>query len=257
MIANKLVSIFALVALVAVGVLGFAVAWNTPTLQAARADAIRLNAQAEADKVAQQTEAQKTRDALAAQATTASMPAEVLGRQLAYVGAGAAVALLLIGLALAFVAWATLKASTIQPNAAGQFPLVRVAGFGFMGFVDPNRLTGLTVFKTPTIFDLVGDVAARLKGRGASLPGPEVSSPLALSEAGHLTLTAQASAVAMTAAATRFPQTTKAADIRGAAEILTTQAATLTLPLPTVTRIDDASHIDRLIQLESEVTDED
>lgn len=234
-------------------VTGFTASWSTPTIQEARAQSIRLEGEAKARDL----QAQAALTEINAQTEAQAQGAAVTARQVAYVGLGLAVAVVAVGLALAFVTWANLRASLVWPNAAGQLPAVKVSGFGFSGYADPNRGTGVTVFKTPTAFDALADLAGRLRGRPPALPAPEVSSPLALSEPATLQLAAQASAVAMTAGATRYPEPARSASIRGAAQTFTPSPATLALPLPPVTRIEDESHIDRLLELTGEVVDVD
>lgn len=256
---RTIATLFVFLTVVALGlalVMGFASSWSTPTIQDARAQAIRDEGQAKARAVDAQTADFVARSDLANSIEDQAAGAAIFGRRVAYAGVGLAVAIAAVGLALAFATWANLRASLVRPNAAGQLPMVRVSGFGWSGVVDPNRGTGLTVFRTPTILDALADVAGRLRGRAPALPGPAVSMPLALSEPGTLQLTAQASAVAMTAGATRWPESARASSVRGAVEAVAGQTASLALPLPQVTRIDDESHIDRLLELtEGEVVD--
>lgn len=133
-------------------------------------------------------------------------------------GAGAALVVLL-------VVKAANKARRIEPTASGQFPLVRVKGPGWQGWLDPNRAPGNVT--------LIGDKA------------PAVRQPLALSEAGHVQLAQFAGGVAAIAAATRHEGAGKAA-IDAAAPMI---QQPLSMPLPAVTEADPA-HIDRLLALQ-------
>ena len=133
-------------------------------------------------------------------------------------GAGAALVVLL-------VVKAANKARRVEPTASGQFPLVRVSGPGWQGWLDPNRAPGNVT--------LIGDKA------------PAVRQPLALSEAGHVQLAQFAGGVAAIAAATRHEGAGKAA-IDAAAPMI---QQPLSMPLPAVTEADPA-HVDRLLALQ-------
>ena len=129
-------------------------------------------------------------------------------------GAGAA------GVALLVVKAAN-KARRVEPTASGQFPLVRVGGRGWQAVIDPNRAAGhVTMLGT----------------------GPAVSQPLALSEAAHVALAQQASAVAAIAAASHG-MGKASLDV---ASML--QPQSLAAPMPDVVDV-DPTHIDRLLEL--------
>lgn len=243
---GKITAFFALAGFALALAFGFAVFWNTPTLQEARADAIRLQAAVDADRVKAQTTAEAQAAALATNADLKTQPAKVAGLSIAWVGLGFGLAIMAVSLAFAFGIWATTRAALIAPTAGGQFPMVRVGGFGWAGLIDPNKSTGLVALKTPTIFDVLVEAVTRARGHASALPAPEFSSPLALSESGTLHLTAQAAAVAMTAAATRHPESARAANVKGAVEAVANQ--TITLALPPI-EDEDPDHIDRLLEL--------
>ena len=135
-------------------------------------------------------------------------------------GAGAALVVLL-------VVKAANKARRVEPTASGQFPLVRVSGAGWQGWLDPNRAPGNVT--------MIGDKA------------PAVSQPLTLSEAGHLQLAQYAGGVAAIAAATRHEGAAARAAIDAAAPMI--QPQPLSMPLPAVTEADPA-HVDRLLALQ-------
>lgn len=204
------------------------------------AEASRL--QSLADKVAVEAEADR-----------GSLGAAIMGRSVAYVGLGIAVAVLSVGLAFALSAFVATKAVTIYPTAGGQFPLVKIGGFGWRGLIDPNRSIGpVAIVRAPTVFDVMTDIWSRANGRPPGQAGPQMVAPLQSSEMAALQATGQANAVAMVAAATRHPAAlTQTRDVIHAV----TRGASLALPMPAVTRIEDASHIDRLLELEGDVID--
>lgn len=243
---GKITAFFALAGFALALGFGFAVFWNTPTLQEARADAIRLQAAAAAAQVDAKTQAEAQSAAIANDADLKAQPAKIAGLSIAWVGLGFGLAVAVVALAFAFGIWATTRAALIRPTAGGQFPMVRVGGFGWAGLIDPNKSTGLIALKTPTIFDVLVEAITRARGRASTLPAPEFSTPLALSESGTLHLTAQAAAVAMTAAATRHPESARAANVKGAVEAVANQ--TLVLALPPI-EDEDPDHVDRLLEL--------
>lgn len=224
--------------------------------EAARADAEQAKADAlaaEAESLKNAADAQAARDQLAQSTEAQAQPAAIWGKRAAYLGAGLAAGLVALSFAFAFACWATLRASTISPTAGGQFPLIRVGGFGFAGFVDPNRTTGLTIFKTPTVFDVVAVTVRQLQGQPVKLAAPVIDQPLVLSESGTLTMLAQAAAVAMTGAATRWPNFALPSKISEAVNAIRT--ATLALPFPIVEE-EDPDHVDRLLELTGEVIED-
>lgn len=127
----------------------------------------------------------------------------------------------------------TNRARRVEPTASGQFPLVRVSGPGWQGWLDPNRAPGHVT--------LLGD-------------GPAVTIPLVLSEAGHVQLAQYAGGVAAITAATRHEGPGGRAALQAAAPMLL-QPQTLAAPLPEVTEADPA-HIDRLLALAGPEDDE-
>lgn len=193
--------------------------------------------------------AKARRAEVAAQTAVETQDAAVFARRALYGGAGVAGFVLLVGGAYAVTVWATRRASEIHPTKGGQFPLVRVKGRGFVGVVDPNRApSSVTVFRTPTFFDTTRQARAALRGQAAGeVVYPQVAQPTPLSEGATLALAAQATAAAMVAGATRHP-TTSRAGIMGAVEAVN-RPPTLSTPFPTVEVVEDADHIDRLLQL--------
>ena len=117
------------------------------------------------------------------------------------------------------------KARRVEPTASGQFPLVRVSGRGWQAVIDPNR--------APSGITMLGK-------------GPAVSQPLALSEAAHVALAQQASAVAAITAASQGGKTGVGRASLDVASML--QPQSLAAPLPDVIDV-DPTHIDRLLEL--------
>lgn len=246
--------ISALVLVVAFGLalaMGFAVSNNTPDLQAARADVIREQAAADIEAYRAKTAIMIVEAAREADHAAQTSAAVVTAQKIAFTGLGLAVAVLAVGLPVAvvisFTTWAVTQASTIRPTAGGQFPMIRIGGVGWSGLLDPNRTTGLTVFRSPTVFDLLAEAKARARGQSI-LTGPDLQQPLALSEAATLQLTAQASATAMTAAATRPADSKAAHNARPVVEAIALKTLTPVLAMPKV-EDEDPDHIDQLLLL--------
>lgn len=193
--------------------------------------------------------AKARRAEVAAQTAVETKDAAVFARRALYGGVGVAGFVLLVGGSYAVAVWATRRASEIHPTKGGQFPLVRVKGRGFVGVVDPNRApSSVTVFRTPTVFDAARQARAALRGQAAGeVVYPQVAQPTPLSEGATLALAGQATAAAMVAGATRHP-TTSRAGIMGAVEAVN-RPPTLSRPFPAVEVVEDADHIDRLLQL--------
>lgn len=193
--------------------------WRAGELVRAQADAEAIRARA-----AVETAAQAARARVDLAGDLAAQPAAVAARTVAYLGVGLAVAVLAVGLALAGVRWLSLRSSLVYPTQGGQFPVIRESGRQWAALIDPNRSPGL----------------ALIDGAG------RVTMPLQLSEGAALQLTAQASAVAMTAGATRHPGAPS--NVAAAIDAAATRAAALSMPMPEVTRL-DAAHVDRLLEL--------
>lgn len=213
----KLVSLIFLVGLVLAA--GLTLRDLDPAYRAARAS------QQQAKAAAEWARTQREQARAAAEARQAPARAELVTYGLAVavgVAGGAG-----LGLVVWLVVNATSKARRIEPTASGQFPLVRVSGPGWQGWLDPNRAPGNVT--------LIGDKA------------PAVRQPLALSEAGHVQLAQYAGGVAAIAAATRHEGTAARAAIDAAAPMI--QPQPLSMPLPAVTEADPA-HIDRLLALQ-------
>lgn len=116
----------------------------------------------------------------------------------------------------------------IYPNASGQFPVLQIGGPGWQGVIDPNRAPGHV-----TVIGAAGGAA------------PNVATPLALSEGGHVALAQQAAAVAAVTAASQAEGgiTRPRLDVAGMM-----QPASYPAPLPDVVDVDPA-HVDRLLAL--------
>ena len=149
-------------------------------------------------------------------------------------GAGAAGFVLLVGGAAALAVYLVNRAGEVKPTKGGQFPLIRVGGRAWAGFVDPNRSPS-----SVTAFD-------RRTGAFAQ--------PTPLSEAATVALAGQATAAAMVAGATRHPSTSRANMLTAVDAVM--KPSTLSMPLPPVEVFDDADHIDRLLVLTGEVEEE-
>ena len=148
-----------------------------------------------------------------------SADAAIAAREVLFLGAGAAGVIVMIGAASAIVVWLRRRAALIHPNSAGQFPLVRVDGRGWSGYIDPNR--------APSSLTIVRD---------------GISQPASISEQGHIALAAQASTVAAIAAATRKGDPERAVDATRAI-VGATQAT-----LPKIETL-EPGHVERLLAL--------
>jgi hypothetical protein len=207
--------------------LAFEVWYNTPTLAPARA--AKLYEEARAAELRNNTYA-RTQDA-----RVAALGVVFVGGALILVG-------LAVGLSYAAITKAVTNARTIYPNQAGQMPLVRIAGPGWSGYLDPNRSPGaVTILKSPPA---VPRLAARVIGE---LPPPQVMTPLPVSEPATVQVAAQATALGMTAGATRHP-TSSRANMIGAVEAVAMPKIMTARPLPPV-EDEDPDHIDRLLRL--------
>jgi len=191
---------------------------SAPTVQTALADSIRAD-----------TTTARTQAAWAMEFERQVAPGARLAWQIFYLSLSLSSAFAFFGLVGVGLLWLMRQASLIRPTATGQFPLVRVGGWGWGGVIDPNKMPGVIVLAAPVQLGAL----------------PQVSLPLALSEAGTVQLAAQATALAMTANATRGDTVRREAPVR---QMLAAASPPLALPLPTVEQIDPA-HIDRLLEL--------
>lgn len=230
---------------------GFLAFWNTPELQAARAFEIKSAAESEAAarQATLNTQAEQTR--LTNETTIQTQPAQVLAWQIIYVGSASILMVALAGGTIGLLIWLGVRAASIYPNQSGQMPLVKLSGMGWQGIVDPNRAPGpVTVFNTPTIFDWMAEASGRLRGQPTNVPALRIEMPLSVSEAGSLNASAQASAVAMTVAASRQPGVGRSQQVLDRTQMILS-APQLTAPLPTVEYIDE-SHVTRLLAMSNE-----
>jgi len=207
--------------------LAFEVWYNSPTLAPARA--AKMYEEARAAELRNDTYA-RTQDA------------RVTALTVVFVGGALILVGLAVGLTYAAITKAVTSARTIYPNQAGQMPLVRIAGPGWSGYLDPNRSPGaVTILKSPPA---VPRLAARVIGE---LPPPQVLTPLPVSEPATVQVAAQATALGMTAGATRHP-TSSRANMIGAVEAVAMPKIMTARPLPPV-EDEDPDHIDRLLRL--------
>lgn len=135
--------------------------------------------------------------------------------------------ILVVGVPVALVRRLHAGSRLIKPTDGGQFPLVKVGGRQWSGYFDPNRSPS-----SVTLFDDRGGVAH--------------STPL--SEAATVQLSSHATAAAMVAGATRHPSTGRH-NVMTAVDAVT-RPPTMPPAMPRVEVVDDADHIDRLLQLE-------
>lgn len=203
---------------------------TSPELKAARARQAAAEAriaQAKADKA--EAKAQAVAKIAGETADEATFALQVL-----LYGAGAAGFVLLVGGSVALAVLLVNRAGEVRPTKGGQFPLVRVGGRAWAGFVDPNRSPS-----SVTAFD-------RKSGAFAQ--------PTPLSEAATLALGGQATAAAMVAGASRHPSTSRANMLTAVDAVM--RPSTLSKPLPPVEVLEDADHIDRLLLLTGETVEE-
>jgi hypothetical protein len=218
--------------------LAFEVWYNSPTLAPARAAKLYQEARVvelKNDAFARAAELRHETYARTEGARVAALEVVFIGGALILVG-------LAVGLTYAAITKAVTSARTIYPNQAGQMPLVRIAGPGWSGYLDPNRSPGaVTILKSPPA---VPRLAARVIGE---LPPPQVLTPLPVSEPATVQVAAQATALGMTAGATRHP-TSSRANMIGAVEAVAMPKIMTARPLPPV-EDEDPDHIDRLLRL--------
>jgi hypothetical protein len=189
----------------------------------------RYAAQAQADQA--WSEAEAARNAL---------PATTLRNTLVATGIGTGTLVLVIGSALALVAWLNKRAACIYPNDAGIYPvIVRRTWNGTTIVHDPNRALGpTTIYTTPTIFNQL------TAGQVATAQFPQAGGENAM-----LQLSTQAQAVSLLAATTRNQN--EAHQARQLAQNLFGRPA-ICAPLPPVKPSSlELSHVERLL-LEAE-----
>lgn len=152
---------------------------------------------------------QKSRDAAAMQAivrqgkkaeadaASAATGAYSLRNILIASGLGTGALILCVGGAFAGIAWLNRRATSVFPNASGQYPVIVKRSWNGVTIIhDPNRALGpTTIYTTPTIADMFTD---KLK----QLASPTVSGQQ-YSEGSVRQITTQAQAGQLMAAATR------------------------------------------------------
>ena len=224
---KRILGFLGLLFVVCTFLLAFEVWYNSPTLAPARA--AKLYQEARAVELRNDTYARTQDTRVAALEFIFGVGAVIL------VG-------LAVGLSYAAVTKAVTSARTIYPNQAGQMPLVRIGGPGWSGYLDPNRSPGaVTILKSPSAMPRL---AARFRGE---LPPPQVLTPLPVSEPATVQVAAQATALGMTAGATRHPSSSRA-NVMGAVEAVAMPKIDPARPLPPV-EDEDPDHIDRLLKL--------
>lgn len=155
----------------------------------AEAEATRISRQALDESLAREIERQAAADARLATATSNAMIA---------IAGGIAALIVATGGAMALIAWISKRATSVYPNAAGQYPVIIRRGFGWVTFHDPNRSLGpAAVYRTPTLLDIViGAIKSQPQSVAAQFPA----------SADNQTMTqiaTQAQAIGLMAAATR------------------------------------------------------
>ena len=151
--------------------------------------------QAEADKVA----AQATVALSHAKSEVEAQVSEARGKSVAYllgwVGAGASVLVLCVGVAFALSAWLHKRASVVYPDKRGQFPLIPERGPGWTVYHDPNRALGPgTVITRPGVSEWLIQSASHLLGK-ADAREPGIQYPQTATEQTMLALGVGAQAV--------------------------------------------------------------
>ncbi len=226
-------------------------AWRDPQSEA-RAAAI---AQESADMAAQRAVERRALE-LQNDVEQRAQPAAVLGKALTYTGLGLGALILAVGLAFAGVAWANKHATSIYPNAAGQYPVIVRRGFGWVTFHDPNRGLGpAAVYRTPTMLDVLASAVATVRGLAAPRPQVQASFPAPADQEAMLQVASQAQAVGLMAAATRpsgilnsaAPHPKEARQL--VKEMVQGTGPALSGRMPAIRVIDDQAQADKLLML--------
>jgi hypothetical protein len=167
--------------------------------------------QSESTRQAQNVKATATAAVIALQAeqaqadtVTASQPANIVRNALVAFGVGVGGLILAVGLAFGGAAWVMRRATSIYPNAQGQYPVMVSRGFGWVTYHDPSRGLGAgAVYRVPTALDVAAGAFALLKGQPAPRPELTAEYPANGSEPAMVQLSSQAQAVSLMAAMTR------------------------------------------------------
>lgn len=233
------------------------IAWtgNGLTVSDPRIDAQAQAIQQQSQDAATLARLQQERAALDNETETKAQWAAVTGRVAFYLSLGVGAGLLFIGCVVALNTWLVKRAGAIYPNAAGQYPVVTMSGFGWATMFDPNRQLGpVMIHKTPTIIDqLAAVMLAWRSGTVPALPTPAAEFPPTGDQATMLQVASQAQAVGLMAAATRqqwptlgsAPQTKE----ERARLIETVTGAQPGARMPTVRVIDDPNETTKLLEL--------
>lgn len=179
---------------------------ESPTLtERARATAIAQEAAGRAAARAVEVQATATAAAQAAAEREATAGARAAAVSVMWLAAAVGLLVLCVSCAFAVGAWFTKRATTIYPNAAGQYPVITRRGFGYVAMHDPNRSLGpVTVYRTPTLLDTLAGVIGYLRsGRPPARPAITADFFGDGSETTRARIASQAQAVSALAAVTR------------------------------------------------------
>lgn len=133
-----------------------------------------------------------------AQAVQAAKPAMTARNTMMAFGVGAFVLILGVGSSFALIAWLNKRATSVYPNASGQYPVIIKKTWDGVIVHDANRAIGpTTVYTVPS---LQAGVAQRL---GLPVVGEVNAQGQAASEQAHIQITSQAQAVSALSAITR------------------------------------------------------
>jgi hypothetical protein len=163
-------------------------------------------AQAAIERQAQQAKAWQA--TVEAEATEAARSALIWRNRLYAFSLGLGAVVLVVGVAFAAVAWANKKANSVYPNAAGQYPVVIMRGFGWAALHDPNRGLGPTaLYRTPTLVDQFASVLIALQEKRApQLPAAAADFPPTADMATMAQIASQAQAGQVATAQNRWPR---------------------------------------------------
>lgn len=224
---------FAMIAMLVAMCVSIAGCWSSCNLsqagfysydEGAQAVATRaiIRANVEMTSTLQAISAIATRTTIENETAKSQQPAAIVGGSLRMIGLGTGALIFLVGAAFAIVAWINKRATTIYPNKQGQYPVIVRRGLGWVVFHDPTRNPGPgAVYRVPTLAD---PLMARmgLMPAQAAYPLPELSEPTIAQIAG------QSNAIALTAAAHRWPNVPP----------ITISKGGIPLPTPQISEID-------------------
>lgn len=161
-------------------------------------------AEAQATRTAQLARDEAARRALDLETDRKAQGAAVLGQALMAVALGAGALVLAVGLSFGAAAWVMRRATSIYPNAQGQYPVMVSRGFGWVTYHDPSRGLGAgAVYRVPTAIDVAAQALALVRGQPAPRPALTTEYPGNGSEGAMVQVASQAAAIGLMAAATR------------------------------------------------------